>query len=45
MSNFGIYPFFAIDQAWPNWLIFVLLLVDLVIRIVALGWIPHNRRP
>jgi cardiolipin synthase len=45
MSNFGIYPFFTIDHAWPNWLIFVLLLIDLVIRLVALGWIPHNRRP
>lgn len=45
MSNFGIYSVFTIDQAWPNWLIFVLLLIDLVIRIVALGWIPHNRKP
>ncbi|MGJ5725105.1 cardiolipin synthase [Brevibacterium sp. H602] len=45
MSSFGIYPFFNINQAWPNWLIIILLLVDLIIRIIALGWIPHNRRP
>lgn len=45
MSSFGIYPFFTIDQAWPNWLIIILLLIDLIIRIIALGWIPHNRRP
>jgi cardiolipin synthase len=32
-------------QAWPNWVIIILLLVDLIIRIIALGWIPHNRRP
>ncbi len=45
MSSFGIYPFFNINQAWPNWLIVILLLVDMIIRIIALGWIPHNRRP
>src|SRR5699024_2998293 len=45
MSNFGIYPFFAIDQAWPNWLIFVLLLLDLVLRCGALAGIAHTRRP
>lgn len=45
MSGLEIYPFFTIDQAWPNWLIFTLLAIDMLIRIVALGWIPHNRRP
>ncbi|PAK96854.1 cardiolipin synthase [Brevibacterium casei] len=40
-----IYPLFAIDQGWPGWLIMTLILVDLVIRLVALGWLPHNRRP
>ncbi|WP_258402881.1 phospholipase D-like domain-containing protein, partial [Burkholderia multivorans] len=40
-----IYPLFAIDQGWPGWLIITLILVDLVIRLVALGWLPHNRRP
>lgn len=45
MSSVEIYPFFTIDQAWPNWLIFTLLGLDLLIRVIALGWIPHNRRP
>lgn len=45
MRGVGIYPFFTIDQAWPNWVIFTLLAVDMVIRTIALGWIPHNRRP
>lgn len=40
-----IYPLFTVDHGWPNWLIVILVLVDLLIRIVALGWIPHNRRP
>ncbi|MGC3020497.1 cardiolipin synthase [Brevibacterium sp. FAM 24630] len=45
MSSFGIYPLFNINSAWPNWVIITLLLIDLLIRIIALGWIPHNRRP
>ncbi|UVI35828.1 cardiolipin synthase [Brevibacterium spongiae] len=45
MSSFGIYPFINIDSAWPNWVIVTLLLIDLIIRIIALGWIPHNRKP
>ncbi|MDN5793606.1 MAG: PLDc N-terminal domain-containing protein, partial [Brevibacterium aurantiacum] len=45
MTRLENYLFFSIDQAWPNWLIFTLLGIDMVIRIVALGWIPHNRRP
>ncbi|MCD1286711.1 cardiolipin synthase [Brevibacterium sp. CCUG 69071] len=45
MSGVEIYPFLTIDQAWPSWLIVTLVGLDLIIRIVALGWIPHNRRP
>nr|WP_137826422.1 cardiolipin synthase [Brevibacterium sp. XM4083] len=40
-----VYPLFTVDSAWPNWLLFLLFAVDLLIRIIALGWIPHNRRP
>ncbi|WP_309132775.1 cardiolipin synthase [Brevibacterium sp.] len=40
-----VYSFFTIDRTWPSWLVITLVAVDLIIRIIALGWIPHNRRP
>lgn len=45
MSGVENFTSFTINPAWPTWLIITLVSVDLVVRIVALGWIPHNRKP
>lgn len=29
----------------PEWILLVLAVLDLVVKLVALGWIPHQRRP
>ncbi|RBP67014.1 cardiolipin synthetase 2 [Brevibacterium sanguinis] len=45
LSDVEVYSFFTIDRTWPSWLVITLVAVDLIIRLIALGWIPHNRRP
>nr|WP_272902259.1 cardiolipin synthase [Brevibacterium daeguense] len=30
---------------WPTWVAGIIIAVDLVIRFVALGWIPYRRKP
>lgn len=38
------YELFSPDTV-PEWILVILGVIDLLVRIVALGWIPHNRRP
>jgi cardiolipin synthase len=32
-------------QALPEWILVTVVVVDWTVRLVALGWIPYNRRP
>lgn len=38
------YDLLALDSL-PEWIIASLVVVDWIVRLGALGWIPHNRRP
>jgi cardiolipin synthase A/B len=41
-------PLFAllpVNAGWPTWIIVILVGVDMLIRLVALGWIPYRRKP
>ncbi|MFI7741481.1 cardiolipin synthase [Kocuria rhizosphaericola] len=38
------YDLLPLDGA-PEWILVALVVVDWIVRLVALGWIPHKRRP
>lgn len=44
-----MYPWIPYDllspDTLPEWILVILGVIDLLLKIIALGWIPHNRRP
>ncbi len=44
-----MYPWIPYDllspDTLPEWILIALGVIDLILKIIALGWIPHNRRP
>ena len=44
-----MYPWIPVDllpaDTLPEWILIILGVLDLVLKILALGWIPHQRRP
>ncbi|GAA4705191.1 cardiolipin synthase [Kocuria gwangalliensis] len=44
MFPWAPYDLFSPDTV-PEWILVILVVIDLLLRIGALGWIPHQRRP
>ena len=44
-----MYPWIPFDllpaDTLPEWILIILAVLDLLLKILALGWIPHQRRP
>ena len=44
-----MYPWIPVDllpaDTLPEWILIILAVLDLILKILALGWIPHQRRP
>lgn len=34
-----------VQADWPTWLIALLVVPDIIIRLIAIGWVPYRRKP
>lgn len=41
----NFFTFIPVEPGWPLWVIIALVVVDFIIRVIALGAIPYRRKP